>query len=44
LDVTVFRMQKKGHCMMASGPQLRAVAFGRTLGALHLTNPETGLH
>jgi hypothetical protein len=37
-------MQKKGQPMMASRSGLRAVAFGRTCAAPHLTNVESGLH
>jgi hypothetical protein len=37
-------MQKQGHAIMASGHGLRAVAFGRTTFARHLTNPKSGLH
>jgi len=37
-------MQKKGQPMMARRSGLRAVAFGRTCSAHHLTNVETGLH
>ncbi len=42
-------MQKEGHTIMASGPERRTVAFGRSLlpGVplpLDLTNAESGLH
>jgi len=42
-------MQKEGHTIMASGPERRTVAFGRSLlpgvpRPLDLTNAESGLH